>query len=69
MLNVELKPLIKKLNSYTERSLEAAAGVCVSRGHYEVSIEHMLFVLLEDPSKDLQFILNHYEVSRYFHHC
>ena len=63
MLNVELKPLIKKLNSYTERSLEAAAGVCVSRGHYEVSIEHMLFVLLEDPSKDLQFILNHYEVS------
>ena len=63
MLNVELKPLIKKLNSYAERSLEAAAGVCVSRGHYEVSIEHMLFVLVEDPSKDLQFILNHYEVN------
>ncbi|MDN4502256.1 type VI secretion system ATPase TssH [Alteromonadaceae bacterium BrNp21-10] len=63
MLNVELKPLIKKLNGYTERSLEAAAGVCVSRGHYEVSIEHMLLVLLEDATKDFQAILYHYEIN------
>lgn len=63
MLNVDLKPLIKTLNSYTERSLEAAAGICVSRGHYEVAIEHMLLVMIEDPSKDFQHILNHYEVN------
>lgn len=63
MLNVDLKPLIKTLNNYTERSLEAAAGICVSRGHYEVSIEHMLLVMIEDPSKDFQHILNHFDVS------
>ncbi|MFT6895907.1 MAG: type VI secretion system protein VasG [Paraglaciecola sp.] len=63
MLNVDLKPLITKLNSYTKRSLEAAAGVCVSRGHYEVSIEHMLLVLVEDSNKDFQIILNHYEIN------
>jgi type VI secretion system protein VasG len=63
MLNVDLKPLIRKLNSYTSRSLEAASGICVSRGHYEVTIEHMLMVLVEDPGKDFQFILNHYEID------
>ncbi|MBC3766677.1 type VI secretion system ATPase TssH [Neptunicella marina] len=63
MLNVDLKPLIKKLSSYTERSLEAAAGVCVSRGHYEVTIDHMLLVLLEDPSKDFQQILNYFGIN------
>lgn len=63
MLSVDLKPLIKKLNSYTARSLEAAAGICVSRGHYEVSIEHMLLVLVEDPGRDFQFILNRYEID------
>ena len=63
MLNVELKPLIQTLNDYTKRSLEAAAGVCVSRGHYEVTIDHMLLVMIEDPSKDFQHILNQYEVS------
>ena len=63
MLNVDLKPLIKTLNNYTQRSLEAAAGICVSRGHYEVAIEHMLLVMIEDPSKDFQQILNHFDVN------
>lgn len=63
MLSVELKPLFKTLNQYTERSLEAAAGICVSRGHYEVSIEHLLLILIEDPQRDFQSILNHYEIS------
>lgn len=63
MLSVELKPLFKTLNQYSERSLEAAAGVCVSRGHYEVSIEHLLLVFIEDPSKDFQHILNYFDIN------
>lgn len=63
MLNIDLKPLITKLNGYTKRSLEAAAGICVSRGHYEVSIEHVLLALAEDGSKDLQAILYHYDIN------
>jgi type VI secretion system protein VasG len=63
MLNIDLKPLITKLNGYTKRSLEAAAGICVSRGHYEVSIEHVLLALVEDGSKDFQAILYHYDIN------
>lgn len=63
MITVDLKALLKRLNSYCTRTLEAAAGLCVSAGNYEVTIEHMLLKLLDDPSHDFQIILRHFELD------
>jgi len=63
MINVELKPLIGKLNSYGKSALEAAAGACISRANYEVTIEHVLLKLVEDPEHDFQMILAHFGVD------
>ncbi len=60
MIGVDIKSLLRRLNRYSTRSLEASAGLCVSRGHYEVTIEHMLTELLEDTAADIQAILKHY---------
>ena len=66
MSAINLKALIQKLNPTCQRSLEAAAGMCLSRSHYNVEIEHWLLKLLESADNDLVFILNHYgvEISR-----
>ncbi|MBU1701603.1 MAG: type VI secretion system ATPase TssH [Candidatus Eisenbacteria bacterium] len=63
MMEVDIKGLIKKLNSYCTHSLEAAAGLCVSHGHYEVTVEHHLLQLLEDPNTDIHQILRHFEIN------
>ncbi len=63
MINVELKALIGKLNSYGKTSLEAAAGSCISRTNYEVTIEHVLLKLVEDSEHDFQMILAHFGVD------
>jgi type VI secretion system protein VasG len=39
MMPVELKPLLGRLNRCGARALESAAGVCVSRSHYEVTAD------------------------------
>ena len=62
-MDVDIKGLINKLNGPTRRALEAAAGNCVSRGHYEVTAEHLLMQFLEDPSGDVQAILRHFEIN------
>ena len=63
MITVDLKALLNKLNRYCSRSLEAAAGLCVSRGNYEVTIEHLLLTFIEDPEYDVQHILRHFDVE------
>ena len=63
MIELDLKALLKRLNPYCTRSLENAAGMCVSRGNYEVTIEHLLLKLVEDPSRDFQLILRHFEID------
>jgi type VI secretion system protein VasG len=63
MISVDIKSLLGRLNPYCTRSLEAAAGLCVSRTHYEVAVEHMLAKLLEDPQSDIPLILRHFDVD------
>jgi type VI secretion system protein VasG len=63
MIGVDAKSLLSRLNHFCTRSLEAAAGQCISRGHYEVAIEHMLLQLLDDPRADAWIILKHFEVD------
>jgi len=61
---VNLRALIGKLNDTTRNALEAAAGLCVSRTHYDVEVEHYLMKLLDSSSGDLAAILKHFEVDK-----
>jgi len=61
---VNLRALIGKLNDTTRNALEAAAGLCVSRTHYDVEVEHYLMKLLDSSSTDLSAILKHFEVDK-----
>lgn len=63
MLDLDLRRLIGRLNNYSRRALESAAGMAVSRGHYEVSIEHLLLVFIEDTQHDIQSICRHFEID------
>jgi type VI secretion system protein VasG len=58
-----LKSLLGKLNETSRRTLESAAGLCLSRTNYEVDIEHWLAKLLETSNTDLQRINDHFGVN------
>ena len=53
MVPLNLKSLVGRLNDTCRRSLEGAAGLCLSRTNYNVEIEHWLLKLLEEPDTDL----------------
>ncbi len=63
-MTINLRGLIGKLNAPTRNALEAAAGLCLSRTHYDVEIEHFLLKALDASDGDLAFILKHYGVNR-----
>jgi type VI secretion system protein VasG len=60
---VNLKSLIGKLNPTTRGALEGAAGLCLSRTHYDVEIEHVLIKLLDVAGNDTAKIFRHYGVD------
>lgn len=60
---VDLKALIAKLNDVTRKALEAGAGLCLARTHYDVEIEHYLLKLLDVPEADLARILRRFEMD------
>ncbi len=59
-----LKSLIAKLNDPTRAAMEAAAGLCLSRTHYDVEIEHYLMKLLDTADGDFPRILKQFEVDK-----
>ncbi len=63
-MNVSLKSLISKLNDTCRNALEAAAGLCLTRTHYDVDIEHIFLKLSEATDTDVQRVLRHYEVDQ-----
>jgi len=62
-MSLNLKSLIGRLNDTTRRALEGAAGLCVSRTHYEVELEHWLAKLLEGTDSDVPRVLRHFEID------
>jgi type VI secretion system protein VasG len=62
-MGVNLKSLITKLNPTTRRALEGAAGLCLSRTHYDVEFEHYLTKLLDETDSDLAHILSRFEID------
>ena len=63
-MNLNLRALIGKLNHETRAAVEAAAGLCLSRTHYDVEIEHFLMKALDTSDGDVALILKHYGVDR-----
>jgi type VI secretion system protein VasG len=63
-MSVNLKSLMGKLTPESRNALEAAAGLCLSRTHYDVEIEHYLLKLLDQTDDDLALILRHFGVDR-----
>ena len=62
-MNVNLKGLIGKLDDSCRRALEAAAGLCLSRTHYDVDVEHLLVKLMDVHDSDLSKLFKHYGVE------
>lgn len=60
---LNLKALIGKLNHTTRSTLEGAAGLCLSRTHYDIEIEHYLTRLLDLTDSDFARITNHFQVD------
>ncbi|HEX3470150.1 MAG TPA: type VI secretion system ATPase TssH [Silvibacterium sp.] len=63
-MSLNLKSLIGKLDDATRSALEAAAGLCVSRTHYDIEIEHYLLKAIDSSDNDIAFILKQYGVDR-----
>jgi type VI secretion system protein VasG len=59
-----LKSLIGKLNDQARSALEAAAGLCLSRTHYDIEVEHFLMKLLDSPDNDFASIARHFEIDK-----
>jgi type VI secretion system protein VasG len=63
-MGLNLKALLGKLNDQTRSAMEGAAGLCLSRTHYDIEVEHFLSKLLDSSSGDLAAILKHFEVDK-----
>jgi len=63
MVHVDLKSLIARLNDTCRRTLEGAAGLCLSRTNYNVELEHWLFRLAETVDTDVAAVFRHFEVD------
>ena len=63
-MSLNLKSLIGKLDDATRSALEAAAGLCVSRTHYDIEIEHYLLKAIDSSDNDIAFILKQYGVDK-----
>jgi len=57
MVAIDLKSLVSRMTELGRRQLEAAAGLTLSRSHYNVEIEHLLVKLIETPGSDVSMIL------------
>ena len=62
-MTVNIRSLVGRLNTATRTAMEGAAGLCLSRGHYDVEIEHLLLKLAEAENTDLRRILRQFDVE------
>jgi type VI secretion system protein VasG len=63
-MTVNLRSLIGKLNDTVRGALEGAAGLCLSRTHYDIEIEHFLLKLLDAQDSDLSRIVQHFGIDK-----
>jgi type VI secretion system protein VasG len=63
-MGLNLKSLISKLNDQARSALEGGAGLCLSRTHYDIEIEHYLTKLLDSSDNDFAAIVKHFEIDK-----
>lgn len=63
MMNIDVRSLLERMNAFCTGALEGAAGLCVSRTHYEVTVEHCLSRLLEETRSDMTLLLKQADVD------
>ena len=63
MVIVDIKGLLLHLNPFCTNALQAAAGLSVSRTHYEVAVEHMLLKLLDDLHADWPLVFERFGIE------
>ncbi|MEA1917809.1 MAG: AAA family ATPase, partial [Campylobacterota bacterium] len=64
MVANNIKSLLLHLNELMTNTLQGGVGFCVERTHYEITVEHLLFKLLDEKESDLEFILKHFNISK-----
>ncbi|RJG06134.1 type VI secretion system ATPase TssH [Noviherbaspirillum cavernae] len=62
-MTANLKVLIGKLNATSKTAVERAINYCVSRGHYEVDLEHLFLALLENTESDFALLARRFDIS------
>ncbi|MFC5743001.1 type VI secretion system ATPase TssH [Dyella tabacisoli] len=60
---VNLRALVARLNTTCRGAMEGAAGLCLSRTHHDVDIEHVLMKLLEVDNSDIRRILRQFDIA------
>jgi type VI secretion system protein VasG len=63
MVSIDNRRLVGLLNKFCRGSLERAAGYCLTRGNYDITVEHTLMAMTESNTADIQSILRHYEID------
>ncbi len=63
MVTVDVKELLLRLNAHCTNALQSAAGLCVSRTHYEVTVEHFILKIIEDNRSDWPLIFQQFDIE------
>ena len=63
MVTKDIKSLFIKLNDTMTKALHESVGVAISRGHYEITPEHMIYTLLGIGNDDFRLILNYFDIN------
>ncbi|WNC92001.1 type VI secretion system ATPase TssH [Paraburkholderia sp. FT54] len=63
MTHRDLSALLRRLNDHCARALADAAGLCETRAHRDIEVEHWLIKLLELGEGDLVAIVRSYELD------
>ena len=62
-MDIELRPLLSKLNNESKSSLEAAIHFCLTKKKSIVDLENWVIQLLSKDDLAISYILNHYKVK------
>lgn len=60
-MDISSPALLRRLNPFCARALDAAAALCQTRAHREITVEHWLLKLLERGEGDMVTIARRYE--------
>ena len=63
MIASDIKSLLLHLNQFCTDTLQGAAGLCVSRTHYEITVEHFILKLVDEPVSDWQLIFGKFAID------